>query len=513
MQNVSVTFPECTPSVQAHIGKVADILLRDLRLAPNQSPLTKSLEKFQRNLERLATLDKLSQMPVVNCYDAVAGIYESLMKIHKWDIEKLREDPSMERKSGDYIKVAALCTLHGCPLMHARDRIGLSLDYWKERRRMPSVTVENAGFKTWGILIECAPRSLDVHFPIRTSEHWISDSIEKPDDSLTHDELLSTNRPILDWQDPPNTFLPPEDHHKVEEGIEADSSMAAAPRLAEVTFMATFDPPVIVTHAVAAEIYTLCGALVPDSSITFDALLFPIPAESNYDPSEPRKITHIQPVSDFATQPKRGEEGKHLKLHQNTLFIYKPVYGQVLTKIAMQHPRQIVDMLPLLRQYAFLSALLAKSLKPKGPPFPKVSGSRPNPDGTMTAKDEFQNFMSQPAGGNNGAGQNATHNGISSSPPKISLEVDITLTAHPVPRLQIVFPFRSRTANIMLEIQLGGRVHIVSENVLGSEDGDQQMEGAAETNKKKYTAEHLANALEIVEDIGVWCEYIKANYE
>ncbi|KAH8671387.1 mediator of RNA polymerase II transcription subunit 1-domain-containing protein [Xylariales sp. PMI_506] len=518
VENVALTFPECTSSVQQHVGEAADILLRDLKLAPGQATWTKTLDKFQPNLERLATLDRLSVLPSLNCYDAISGIYESLLKIHNWDVAKLREDPKMKGKPDEYIKVTALCSRHGCPLMHARDRIGLSFDYWKERKRMPSTTVHKDAIKTWAIMIECAPKSdmaimpEMVGIPVRVSEHWISDAIEKTE-NLTNDEMLSTAGPILDWQEPDHILLPSEAGSKPPGAVESDpTAVSEGPKLPDVFFMATFDPPLIVTSAVAAQIHGIAGTPVPESSVTFDALVFPIVPGSIYDPSEPRIITRLQPVSSFYGA-KPGEEEKHIRSHKNTLCIYKPVYGQVLTKVPMQHPRQLMDMLPMLRQFAFLSTLLAKSFKPKEG-FPELSTEITKSTVTKTAANEFASFMGSDDAAPSQAGASSTT--VSHIMSRPDLDIDVTLTAHPVPRLVIVFPFRDRTANITLEIQLGGKVHIVSDNVFGTdEDGDKEMEGASASKGKgkRYEPAQWADMLEITEDIGAWVEYIKFKLE
>jgi hypothetical protein len=503
VDHVALTFPECTPSVQQSVGKAADILLRDLKLGPNQSPLTKTLENFQPNLERLATLDRLSVLPGFNCYDAIAGIYESLMKIYNWDVAKLREDPTMKGKSEEFLQVAALCTRHGCPLMHVRGRIGLSLDYWKERRKIASTTIESPDVKTWGILVECAPKNGMVVFPIRVSEKWISDDIEKTQ-NLTNDEMLSTTGPILDWQEPDNTFITSGHETKVEGGVDPDpSALSGGPKLPEAIFMAIFDPPIIVTTAVAAQIYGITGTQLPESSATFDGLVFPIAPGGIYDATEPRVISRIQPVSKFIPGTK-----DEILTHKNTLYIYKPVYGQILNRVPVQHPRQLVAMLPMLRQFAFLSTLLAKSFKPKDG-FPEIAQEEETRSKLLTtAKDDYNSFMNN---SDNALNTTGATNGIHSEEP---LKVDITLTAHPVPRLQIVFPFKSREAHITLEIQLGGKVHIVSENVFTDGDGDHEMGGTIGKGKgRSYSPEQWANMLELTEDIGIWCVYIKHRLE
>ena len=45
-----------------------------------------------------AALDKLSVMPALNCHEAIAGIYESLKRLHEWELSRLKEENDMRRK-------------------------------------------------------------------------------------------------------------------------------------------------------------------------------------------------------------------------------------------------------------------------------------------------------------------------------------------------------------------------------------------------------------------------------
>lgn len=515
VNHAALAFNESIPIVDKHVDRAAEILKKDLSLAPNQSPLTKYLTEFKANLKRLATLDQLSISPGLNCHEAVAGIYESLERLHRWDVEKLREDPSLSGKAEEKLKVYALCTRHGYPQMHTRGQIGLSLDYWKESRKLPSTTVDtDDDRKTWAIKISCAPiNSVDytpvsnmAYTPVRVSERWIGSGIEKM--NLTNEEMISATGPVLDWLEPGSIILPPSEEIKAEEALDPSNPMSS-PKSPEVIFLATFDPPIIVTQAVVMEIYKLCATEPHMSSTTFDVLLFPIPEGSTYDPSEPRMVGHTRTLATFP-RVMDGQTEPDLKTHNNTLHIYKPVYGQVLKEVPFSHPKELVQMLPALRQYAFLSTLLFNSFKKKSITSPSTAAQTKNEDqqpATNTVEDEFSEFMSQ--GRTNGFVQRSTV--------AAGTAVDITLTMHPTTRLQIVFPFRSKTANIHVEIQPGGRVHIVSHNIFAANDGtimDTDGEDSKGHNKlRHYTAAQWASILETTEDIGQWIEYIKANLE
>lgn len=486
VHQVALTYSDSIPSLDKHVDKASAILLKDLSLAPGQSPLTKRLTNFRANLERITILDKLSVAPDLNCHLAIVGIWESLEKLHRWDVQKLREEHALDDISEDRLRVSALCLRHGCPLMHTRGRVGLSLDYWKERRKLASTTVDTEDAKTWAILVECASPSGMVYRSIRVSDKWIGPDIEKS--SYTAEEMISSTGPALDWLEPENTNLPHSEEARAQTGLDTKPP--------EVVFMATFDPPVVVPHAVATEIYKNSGTSTPMATTTFDALMFPITSASPYDPSEPREISITQTIPTFInTLHDQPQEEPVLEAHHNTLFIYKPVYGHIIDKVPFSHPKDLIVMLPLLRQYAFLSLLLSNSFKPKeGKPTIKDEDRNGAP---KTSRDEFADFMARTTG-------DETEN------PSKALKVDITLTAHPVPRLLLVFPFKSSTANIMLEIQMGGKVHIVADNIFASDQGT--VANGADGNRRR-TPEDWANALETLEDIGAWIEIIKHKLE
>lgn len=505
VQKVSLSFPESSDSVTKDVAKAEQIILEDLKLLPNQSPLTKTLDKFAANLERLAILDKSSVIPGLNTHEAISGIYESLERLHKWDIDKLREDGALGGKGDEFLAVTALCTRHGSPVMHARDRVGLSLDYWREKRlhRVPNSTIvshANETLKTWALMVSCAPLGGMVYRPVRVSDKWISTEIEKI--HPTDEELLSntTGQPILDWQEPDNIILPNTDGSKpdVSTDLMQAESILSGPKYPEVIFMAKFDPPIAVPYSVWEHIHQLTGAAASVTPFeTFDTLVVPIPPGTHHDPAEPRTVGCTKKVS-FVS--KDGETS--LKTHENTLFIYKPVYGKTLTEVPFSHPRQLVEMLPFLRQYAFLSILLEKSFGPDEPALDEpVQKPTEFTTSTTTVREDFTGFLN--AAGNESKGQ--TELALK------DIKVDVTLTAHPLPRLQVVFPFKGTTANILLEIQLNGLVHIVSQNILGA---DAEHLGDADKSKgRQLTEQDLGRVLEMVEDIGKWCEWIRSRLE
>jgi hypothetical protein len=473
VKKVALSFPESPEIVTKHTEKAEDILLRDLQFTPNESPLTKMLDRFASNLERLAVLDKLSVIPGLNCHEAIAGIYESLERLHKWEVARLIEQDDMVSKDDEYIERMAMCTKSGKPVMHIRDRVGLSIDYWQDKLRIQPKG-GNDERKIWSLLVECAPSPALVYTPLRVSESWISAEIQKAD-SLAEDIFLTQHGPILDWLEPDNTLLPSTEPPKTDgmEGIE----QASTQKYPEVMFVAKFDPPLIVPYGLAMQIYDSTNApLDMYQTSTFDGLMFPHGPEEKVEPGEARSIKQQRTVPIF---DKDGRSWS--RVHKNTLFIEKIDYGRTLTELPFSHPRQLVQMLPNLRQYALLSTILEKS-------FP-ASKDAPEQEKIpeKNKKDEFSEFLTQ-----------------ASKLGEAPLSIDISFATQPLPRLQLVFPFKNRTANVTFDIKINGTVEIVSQNVL---DEDAMDEGKGKG--KMITVADLGRMLEITEDLGIWAEFVR----
>jgi len=476
VKKVSLSFPESPEIVTRHTEKAGNILLRDLQFQPNESPLTKILDRFAANLERLAQLDKLSVIPGLNCHEAIAGIYESLEKLHKWEVERLREGGEMVERDGDELEKMAMCTKSGKPVMHMRDRLGLSLDYWQEKRRVATKKEE----KTWSLLVDCTPLPTLVYTPVRVSENWISADIQKANPPAEDLLLAPENGPVLDWLEPDNTLLPSADPPKPDamEGVD----QATGQKYPEVMFVAKFDPPIIVPYSLAVQIYNSTNATLDMyQTTTFDGLMFPRSQDDKVD-SESRIISREVAVPIFAK-----DGGKTTRTHQPKLWISKIDYGRSLTELPFSHPRQLVEMLPALRQYAFLSTILGKSFGAASRP-PMVDGKKTD---QRSKKSEFAEFMS---------GTLIIEEG--------PLRYDVALVTQPVLKLEVAFPFGKRSALVHFEIKLNGVVEVVGQNIL-DEEGEDEGKG----KQKGLTVADLGKMLEITEDIGIWIEFVKRRLE
>lgn len=461
--SVSLTFPENPEIVARHIDRANEILLRDLILQKNESPLTKKLDHFSKNLKSLATLDKMSTLPSVNCHEAIAGIYESLDRLFKWESQRLKAEDKIKAEK------KVMCVKSGKPIMHARNKLGLSLDYWQDLWRIETKT---EGL-TWSIIIECDAITPIVYTPLRVSKNWISDEIEKK--SLSNEEMMmaSENYPILDWLEPENTLL-----LATESGTMPENEQTSNQKLPEVMFVAKFDPPLVVPGSLAAQIYDSVQATLDlYQATTFDGLIFP-PKKTEETCVDSRSIFREVSIPIYSKTGVRTT-----RVHKVGLHFEKIDYGRTLTVIPFSHPRQLIHMLPALRQYALMSRLLLNPYDSLSQ-LPTVQKSS-----QQSKRDEFEFFMSQEP--------------VSE---EISTKIDIIVYTHPFPRLRVLFPFKKRIADVHFEIKLNGNVEVIAQNILPEVSSEK-------SSGKIFTVADMGQMLEMTENLSIWIEYVKRRFE
>ncbi|KAK5660143.1 hypothetical protein OQA88_13612 [Cercophora sp. LCS_1] len=500
VESATLLYPESSDIVKKYAEGASKILTENLQLAPQQSFLTKEMDDFARNFESIANLEKLGDGQNLNLHEAVVGIYESLVRLHDWETNSARKDPTFAGKDDTWLEKQVMCSKSGVPAMNRRDAVGLTIDYWidnhlKPMLQSPSPTKEQRGTVKGtirAIRIGCAPLPMtSMVGPVRISEKWIGEEVEKVP---LPGEL--TNGPVINWLEPDSTFI-------VNDQTKAgDQAPYSGPRLPQVAFQAIFEPPVPIPLSIWELIEGQgCGLppLPPTTTLSsYDALIFPLRPTPGYDPMEARQISCLKTIITPAPGPVAGSPRKAGILrvtHENVLLVYKPIYGRVLSDVAFSHPQQIISILPYIRQYTLLRKLLETSFKEdKEDAKPSVVKSSTTDDskGKKIIKksnfDDFSDFME-------------TKDVAKPKPPRI----DVTLMVHPMPRLQLVFPLKDRTADIVLEIRPNGVIHIVSQNVLGSDN-------AASANTNIKTPEGLARKLEVCENLNTFCEFIRSHF-
>lgn len=472
---VAISFPESPVIVTRHTKLAEDILFKDLELKAYENPLTKTLDKFAANFERLVALDKLSKR--ISCQEAIAGIYESLERLHNWDVERLLESDEMIGKDRDFVSRTALCTRSGRPAMHSRGRLGMSLDYWQDKRRLPTARKDES---TWALLVECAYinnlSSLNgmVYPTLRVSEEWISKNIAKPSAEDIFSGMVPGHQSELDWLEPQVIIFPSGNVGKPEDIDEHDWQ-----KFTEVMFVAKLDPPLVVPQSVAQQIFLKVDANMDGyHSVSYDSLLFPRGPEEAFD-GEKRMLERETIVPVF----KGGK--KSTQVHHNILLVDKMDFGRLLTEIPFSHPRQLIEVVPRLRQYAFIARLLNKSFGPNSKPVanPKFNKNK------RSKEVEYAKFMSS----------SSLSGGYEDG------RIDVRLETQPVPRITVIFRLNHRRASVqaVFEVKLDGVVEIASQNILGSHSN------ATDEGKRKLGVKDLERMLEITENIGIWVEFVR----
>ncbi|KAJ9667748.1 hypothetical protein H2201_002283 [Coniosporium apollinis] len=410
---------------EEHAERGKRILQGDLRPEGGKSQLGNTLDRFAANLGRLASLNRLSTEEV-DCFEVVAGVYVSLKRL--FEHEKKAVMALLDTAAADAEEKAereVMCKRSGRPRMNAGRTLGLSLQYWMDRRHIrrrrarPTSTPTKTGTRmdvdqkpntdepeqVYSLTIECESSPAELYPPIRRSDAWISDAIEKS----SHDIFSTSN---IDWLEPPPTY---------ETNPSLDTSQAGAMsldgnstgKLPNVRFVARLNPPLVVPLNIAGQIHNSVGTEIPPGSILptmFEDLLL------RRDDTDAAKETGIGDIKEIRSETEvfvAGKDGAETKRrHVNSLFVPKSdYYGCILEEVPFRHPREIVEILPILRQYAFLNSLLRSTFPPTTP---------------------------TPAPSSNGTTANAL----------ALLAVDITLSAYPTPTLTFVLPPASPTTAI-----------------------------------------------------------------
>jgi hypothetical protein len=536
------------------------ILGESLKPLPGMAKINLTLDRFAHNLEKLVRMDKLSspQNGGISCYQAIFGVYTSLRKL--FDHEKKMALALMDAKDPRASYKAereVLCKKSGRPRLNAGNRLGLSLEYWMDRRHLfedgqgasspkdkdkmdidpsPSDYPEDkdpSNHKIYSVTIECESSPSSMYTPIRISDNWISDAVEKapdaPPDMNTNNSinvLLGQNvKQNLDWQDPPATYLP----SASAEGDNAQNNDAlnianAEGRLPNIRFVAKFNPPLVLPLTVLVTIRQQFGLEIGEiHATTFAGLVLrpgaPDPGIAAAMPGtatqESPHIYELQSTKAVVVPGKNGETETD-KTHQSSLYIPRGTeYAGVLESLPFAHPRQLIDIFPTLRQYAFVTSLMQRGFGPdtdnktNTPAAPQPI----SPPATPSAAEDLAQQREQ--------------------------QLDVSLYyAPPAPRLRIDIPrsapsedvemqdsdaYTPATAqadllnlllghtpppqpiSVTLDVLANAEVVVTGGNVaVGGVDGGGEAKEVEEEREKR-----VARALEICMDVDVWAEWVR----
>ena len=449
-----LSFPGSGGDVGGRAAGGAEVLRRNLK-----GEGYVRLEGFVENMEILGRMDRLGGEKI-SCFDATGGLFKSLDRLWRWEAEREKQ----QGKTAEETEV--MCRRSGRPRMHTRGRVGLALQYWMERRlvledqekKADEMDVDDKEASEvddeadiWSAIIECESSSAELYPSIRVSDAWVSEAVEKPTPAESNN--IPGNDPSIDWQDPPPTLLAAD-----EQGDSAvtatESNPPQQPKPPDVRFVARFEPPVVVPLQTALQVHNSVGSPISQEMIlstTYESLLFAGNAVQTPPPAEPRTMEKTVTSYDSATNTSTSH------VHKYSLFAQQQDWARAITHLPFSHPRQIVAVLPILRQWALTGSILRRAFSPNteqeptAPPTANAhptrqtdqSPSEPPPTKFQTLDAELAAFMSSPLPLPRNA---ATKNPASSSSSSSSddggavRDVQVTFKATPVPQFQLHFP-------------------------------------------------------------------------
>lgn len=500
-----LSFPGSGESVGGRAAGGAEVLKRNLK-----GEGYVRLEGFVGNMEILGRMDRLGGEKI-SCFDATDGVFKSLDRLWRWEIEREKQQGKAAAES------EVMCRRSGRPRMHTRGRVGLALQYWMERRlvlaeqeKADGMGVDDKGASEvddeadiWSAIIECETSSAELYPSIRVSDAWISEAVEKPTPAESNN--IPGNDSSIDWQDPPPTLLAADE--QVESAVAAtESNPLQQSKPPDVRFIAKFEPPVVVPLQTALQVHNSVGSPISQEMIlstTYESLLFAA-SEVQNPPTEPRTMEKTVTSYDSATDTSTSH------VHKYSLFPQQQDWARAITHLPFSHPRQIVAVLPILRQWALTGSILRRAFdSDKEPTPPKANGhSAPHQDQPseptkfQTLDAELAAFMSSPL-----------PNAAKPASDRVR-EVQITFKATPVPQFQVNFPnprHGGKLAGLNFMIGLNGivggvDVHDGSPDWGG--DGGVSGEGSEKGRDGVRMREKVARVLEVGESVGVVVEWM-----
>ncbi|KKZ62905.1 hypothetical protein EMCG_02750 [[Emmonsia] crescens] len=506
----------------------------------------KRLDAFHANLHRLAKLDQLSRD--VNCFEAIEGLYESLQRIWEGEISRYPGRGHWEH----------VCTSQvGKPGLHQDKRIGLSLQYWAEQRRTldskqrsipdamnidqppadDKISAPVDKHKIWSAAIEC-----EEGYPsLRVSKEWVAAELFTTVNTVESSSAANGNDSeilLINWTDPPATLV----SNPNDVPLNSTTLGTTTPNR---RFVARLEPPIDIPIIAAAEVYRLLGLNMPPDpkTVTYDGLIVPLPhfvspGDGQYENTSlsSNGRIHEKVVYSFGDD---GQPKKHRHIY--TFHPFEHIVGRTIRDLPFSHPRQLANILPILRQYALLSSLVQKVFTT-----PSNKTVTPNPMSSASSKQTSKSDItfisnisptvsklnSMLSGDSKHA--NDKRSGLNSpfAAPSITSssttddrKIDISLRT-PIstsPSLLLLFNAPNRAPNALMDnpktitinVDIGLNGNITVSRVAGMCDDRENNEGREETlgdapgtEETRELSRKLATVLQTSEDLGLLVEWV-----
>lgn len=406
------------------------------------------MEDFALNINWLAVMDRLGGENF-SCFDAINGIYRCLERVYQYELKVTQIDMAKGAE------IFVLSRRSGRPRMHPSDRIGLAIQYWEDQDHMDETpdtatptngykppnekdTVEAVSDSSWRLMIGCEAFSASLYSPVRISDQWVSEKVDKAvGEEISEGHISSTD---IDWL-----------------AVPADASLAYAP---DARFLAIFEPPLIVSFDLAMQIHDLVSSsLDPAACIptSYESLFF---AKSDLE----------KPVSSATRAVDRylvgidGTTGGAAHKHRYLFYGQHQDYAHVMTEVPFGHPMQLINMLPNLRQWVLVGSLLRQCFTPtrldeilskSSADDAASNGIQPQEQPQFqTLEEELADFLSSPS----------LNDSTSHDLYRQLLEVNIGFASTPVPRFNVQFQnpkYGGKLASVAFSIGLNGTFEAV----------------------------------------------------
>ena len=510
-RSVQVDFSGTSDALAEHGSLAGKVLWRDLQPS-NGIAINASLDRFAQNLERLARMDRLSER--VNCFEAVGGLYTSLRRLFEMEKKAAHAAKVVDDDNDFQAEMEVLRKRSGRPMIHAGDTIGLSLDYWtvhepKPKRRnddsmdvdsngkMEETTGDGDSSDVFSLRIEVEASSAELYPSLRVSHAWLPETFE------LHSAESGQGIP---WQDPPPTYISSDNTTSSTDAMAIDETS----KLPDLRFVAKLDPPLICPSQALTDIYPVLGFGMPNYLTEFyHASLLNIPPGAVQAGLEVTMDRNVLTVKD-------GQEVN--VTHHYVLELSKSEGGDTIHSLPFSHPRQIIGLLPVLRQWAHYTALVRQAFTT-------------NP--VYSSDQEITTKGTKSSNGTNKARislNDILHNAQNTDrePPRATDTLPVNVSLYPSSRPSLSFTFPNRTTssvdNVTVEILPNAEIAIVDKERMDvngngngngngnvSEEDKDEDETDTGTNGEMQSEKfkRLAKALTVCADVGVWIEWMR----
>lgn len=448
--SVSVSFLMENAGLDRQKVAIGEVLMADLHKA-GESPLEARLDAFAANLERLASMDRLSS-DNFSTFEAIGGVYSSLQRLHDQEVAAVGALQALKKRSGK-------------PGAHEDGEIGMHLTYWQARCGGEDEPDKEHHASTFKLHLGVERSAAGLYPSLRVSDAWLPDPLELP--------AADSGEPIP-WQDPPPTFITAPSNG---DAMAVDGDQ----KLPDLRFIARLEPPLVLPWQTAVNVLQLVGMPAPQVFVmppAWHALLLDPSVRVPVSGPEEQAMTAEKSVLSMAG----GEEGA--TSHTYSLDVPKPDAGYVLSELPFSHPRQLVELLPTLRQWVCFGTMV-KDI------FTSPSSAGASPPGIATRQLSLSDLLTPP-----------------STPPFADkLPVNVSLATSPTPTMSFSFPTKAGQSvrNVTIQMLQNGDLSVHEAGITG--DGDQQDD---DTDDHSQQNAKLAKALDVCGDVGVWVQWLRS---